>query len=533
MATALLTRRFLAEYSRRPINLVLLAVVPLIFVMLAAGAIGDFAKIVGGVADAEQLAAPTAGWAAAFLAGVAGFFHVLGSREADRRLAAAGMGAGRIVAGRLASGLALALVAAGAAIGALALGTGISDPFRVIAGTVMFAVIYFAIGVTVGALTRSEVNGSLVVIFVWMFDVFLGPAMAGSDVWITRLFPTHFVTLVMLGTTSGHAGRPGDLGWAVAWTVGALVIAIAVFGATNANLRVRRSNRRRSAGGRWLRPGLKFGLRDYRRNIADLRVRRSSRLRWAGGRRLRAGLKFGLRDYRRNIAMWVLLVLVPILFITLSFYVTPDDPAPVELVEGGVASIQMVSMSDVHGAIMVPITIGFLAGLAGLFVVQGSLEADARLAVAGFRAREILASRLGVIALAALLTTAAALAVTAVDFTPANWVWFGIGNALVAVTYGMVGVLVGVLFGRLGGLYLMFLVPFIDIGIAQNIMFSAAPPSWGLILPGRGSVQVLVDAAFTPTFDRLGALVLAAVWIAALAAATTTVFRRIAEPRGA
>ncbi len=524
-ATALLSRRFLAEYSRRPINLVLLVVVPLIFVMLAAGALGDFAEIVGGVADASLLAAPTAGWAAAFLAGVAGFFHVLGSREADRRLAAAGMGAGRIVTGRLASGLALALVAAGAAIGALALSTGISDPLRVIAGTVMFAVIYFAIGVTVGALTRSEVNGSLIVIFIWMFDVFLGPAMAGSDVWITRLFPSHFVTLVMLDATSGHAGPLGDLGWALAWTVGALVIAVAVFGATTANLRIRRSNRRRWAGWRRLHAGAVFGA-----TTTNLRIRRSNRRRWAGWRRLRAGLKYGLHDYRRNIAMWVLLVLVPILFITLSFYVTPDAPAPVELVEGGVASIQIVSMSDLHGAIMVPITIGFLAGLAGLFVVRGSLEADARLAVAGFRAREILASRLGVIALAALLTTAAALAVTAVDFTAANWVWFGIGNILVAVTYGMVGVLVGTLFGRLGGLYIMFLVPFIDICIAQTIMFSAAPPSWGRVLPGRGSVQVLVDGAFTPTFDQLGALVLAAVWIAGLVAASAAVFRRIAEP---
>jgi hypothetical protein len=464
------------------------------------------------------------------------------------------MGAGRIVTGRLASGLALALVAAGAAIGALALSTGISDPLRVIAGTVMFAVIYFAIGVTVGALTRSEVNGSLIVIFIWMFDVFLGPAMAGSDVWVTRLFPSHFVTLVMLDATSGHAGPLGDLGWALAWTVGALLIAVAVFGATTTNLRIRRSNRRRWAGWRRLHAGAVFGAtttnlrirRSNRRRWAgwrrlhagavfgatttNLRIRRSNRRRWAGWRRLRAGLKYGLHDYRRNIAMWVLLVLVPILFITLSFYVTPDAPAPVELVEGGVASIQIVSMSDLHGAIMVPITIGFLAGLAGLFVVRGSLEADARLAVAGFRAREILASRLGVIALAALLTTAAALAVTAVDFTAANWVWFGIGNILVAVTYGMVGVLVGTLFGRLGGLYIMFLVPFIDIGIAQNIMFSAAPPSWGLVLPGRGSVQVLVDGAFTPTFDQLGALVLAVVWIAGLVAASAAVFRRIAEP---
>ncbi len=206
MTTVLLTWRFIAEYSRRPINLVLLAVVPLIFVTLAAGALADFARILGGLTDSSLIAAPTAGWAAAFLSGVAGFFHVIGSREADRRLAAAGMGTVRVVAGRLASGLALALVAVVAAIAALALRTGISDPIRVVAGTIMFAVIYFGIGTTIGAVTRSEVNGSLIVIFVWMFDVFFGPAMASTDVWITRVFPTQFTTLLMLDAASGHGG---------------------------------------------------------------------------------------------------------------------------------------------------------------------------------------------------------------------------------------------------------------------------------------------------------------------------------------
>ena len=179
---------------------------------------------------------------------------------------------------------------------------------------------------------------------------------------------------------------------------------------------------------------------------------------------------------------------------------------------------------------MVPITIAFLAGLAGLFVVQGSMEADARLVLTGFRPREILAARLGVIGLASLLTTAVALGATAVDFAPAGWLWFAIGNILVAVTYGMIGVVIGVLFGRLGGLYMMFLLPFIDIGIAQNVMFSAAPPAWGGFLPGRGAVRVLVDAAFTPGFDQLNSLLVAAVWLVGLGAATLAVFRRVAQP---
>ncbi len=240
MNAALLTGRYLQEYARRPINLVLLVAVPLIFVLLTAGAIADFAIIVGVVEDASRLAAPTAGWAAAFLAGVAGFFHVLGSRDADRRLAAAGLGPTRVVVGRLTSGLLLALVAAGASLAALALRSDVADPGLAVIGTLMFAVVYFAIGVTVGALVHNEVNGSLIVIFIWMIDVFLGPAMAGGDVWITRLFPSHFVTLVMLGAGSGHAGPIGDVGWAIAWSAGAMLVAGFVFGVSTSNWAARR-----------------------------------------------------------------------------------------------------------------------------------------------------------------------------------------------------------------------------------------------------------------------------------------------------
>ena len=495
-SVTLLTGRYLTEYARRPLNLVLLVVVPLIFVSLSAGAIADFAEVVGGVGDTSRLPATTAAWAAAFIAGVAGFFHVLGSRGADRRLAAAGIGANKVVTARLASGLVLSLLAAAAAIISLAITTGIEDPARAIAGSLMAAFIYLGIGALVGAVVRSDVNGSLVVIFVWMFDVFLGPAMAGGDVWITRFFPTHFVTLVMLDAASGHAGPVGDLGWAAAWAVSALLLAGLVFAAAT----------------------------------RGPRERDTTSVRWASFKRLGAGLKYGFRDYRRNVAMWVLLILLPMLFISLSFYVTPDQLAPLELTEGGVTGIRMLSMIDLHGAIMVPITIGFLAGLAGLFVVQGSIEADARLFLAGFRPRELLFSRLGVITLAALLTTAVSLGVTSIDFAPESWGWFVFGNVAVALTYGMLGVLVGIAFGRLGGLYVMFLLPFIDVGIGQNIMFSAAPPDWGLILPARGAVRVMVDGAFTPTLDLTADLYLALGWLVVLGVAMAVSFGRLARP---
>jgi len=496
--TALLTWRYLNEYARRPLNLVLLGLVPVIFVALSAGAIADFARILGGEASLGQLEAATAGWAAAFLAGVAGFFHVTGSREADRRLAAAGSATSRVVAARVASSMALAAVASAGALIALAVRTDVTDVGRAVGATVMFAVIYLAIGITIGALVRSEVNGSLLIIFVWMFDVFLGPAMGRTESVIIRFFPTHFPTLVMLDASTIHAGPLDDIGASLAWTFGGLAIAIVALLATTRP--VRNSHTRRVTGS------------------------------WA---RMRTGLRYAWREYRRNTALWVLLVGLPIYFISVSLAVTPDDPAPVELVENGQKAITILSMVDVHGAIMVPITVAFLAGLAGLFVVLGSTEGDRRLIIAGFRPREVLAARLGVITLAAALVTAVSLAITAVGFEPQAWFTFALATLAVAVTYAMIGVVIGPLVGRLGGLYLMFLLPFLDVGLAQNVMFDAAPPTWATWMPAHGAVRVLIDGAFTASFDETTSLLLAVGWLVGVTAAAAAVFHHTSAPHNA
>ncbi len=496
MSRAMLTRRYFAEYARSPLNLVLLVVVPVVFVTLSAGALASFADLLDGAGNSRGLKANTAGWAAAFLAGVAAYFQVSGSREADRRLALAGLGAGRVVAARLASGLALALLAATGALLALAVRTGLPDPLRTLAATLMFAVIYLAIGALVGVLVRDEVNGSVTILFIWFLDVFFGPTMSGSDALVTRLFPTHFVSLVMVDANSGHAGPLSDLVVALVWTVGSLLVAALVFGAATRPARLAR----RSGG-----------------SLA----------------RLVAGLRYGLREYRRNTVLWALLVSVPLVFITLAIAVTPDGPMPVELNESGRHAVQTLSMVDLHGAIMAPIAIAFLAGLAGLFVVLGSAEGDRRLALAGFRAREVLGFRVGVVAAATLLVTAVSLAVSAVEFSPEQWLVFAGANLLVGLTYGLIGVALGPLVGRVGGLYLMFMIPFLDVGLAQNVMFDAAPPAWGRFMPAYGGVRVLIDGAFTPSFDELGSLLLGLGWLGAIAIAALAVFHRLAEPERA
>ncbi len=489
-ATLSLSSRWLAEYMRRPLNVVLLVAVPVIFVTLSAGALADFADILGGGSDVGEVEAATAGWAAAVLAGVAGFFHVSQSRQADRRLAQAGTGAGRVVASRLVSVAALAGLASAGALVALGVRTDMAGTWRVIGATVLFALIYAGFGVLVGALVRSEMNGSLIVVFAWIFDVFFGPAMGGTAT-VLRLFPLHFPTLVVTDVASGHGGALGDLGLSLLWaTISVAAAAVALVVTTQPH-------------------------------------EHATRAASPGRQRVVAGLRAASRQLRRMPVMWILILGLPVAFISSSIAVTPDYPTPVELVEDGQRALSIISMADVHGAVMVPITIGFLASLAGLFVILDSAQADRRLSLTRFRTNEILAVRMVVIAAASLLATAVSIAVTAVSFDAARWSVFVAANVLVALTYATIGVIVGPIFGRLGGLYVLLVLPFVDIGLAQNAMFDAAPPAWGRYLPAHGAVRVMMDGAFTQTFDETGALVLALGWLAALTATAVVVFRRV------
>src|SRR6266540_600734 len=165
--TILFVRRFLADYARNPVNLLVLVLVPLVFVIVAAGSLADAAKLLGGASGAIQVQTVTAGWAAGF-----------------------------------------------------------------VAATLMFAVIYLAVGAVTGALFRNPVNGTVLILFVWILDVFFGPTMS-PDKPATRLLPTHFLSLWMVDLPSHHGGRLGDLGWALAWTLAAAALGWAVIVSTS------------------------------------------------------------------------------------------------------------------------------------------------------------------------------------------------------------------------------------------------------------------------------------------------------------
>lgn len=234
--------------------------------------------------------------------------------------------------------------------------------------------------------------------------------------------------------------------------------------------------------------------------------------------------RMGFREQGRRPLLLVLLLALPFLFISWSFAITEPTPRLIAL-PGGERLV--TTMRDLHGAVMVPITVGFLAGLIGLFVVRSALESDRRLVLAGYSPGEAIVPRLAVLVSATLVVLAVSLAVTAIDFVPESWGPFVAGNLLAGLIYGLIGALAGALVGRLGGAYLMFFLPMMDIGVAQNPMFfDGSPQGWATLLPGYGPTRILIDGAFSQSFEAGGPLAVALLWLAGLSVAVVVLLRR-------
>jgi hypothetical protein len=491
---ALLVRRFLADYARNPVNLLILVLVPVAFVAGAAGSMAQLARLLSGtMAPGAAVQTVTAGWAAAFIAAIAAYFQVRAARAADRRLVLAGLSPGRLAAARAITGLALAVLASAAAVATLAARTGIAYPGRVLAGTFMFAVIYLAIGALAGTLVASPVNGTVLIFFVWITDVMFGPVFGSATRPAGRVFPTHFLTMWMTDLPSHHAGRIGDLGWALAWALGAAVLAWAVMASASRTAHAPRRGRPGSA-------------RDQ----------------------LSAAIRAGLTDWGRNRVLWVLLAAVPAVFIVLATALAPGSRVRLTLDDGGRQITKVVNLAfgaGIHPAFMAPIGIASLATLAGMFIILDSRAADQRLVLAGQRTGPLLASRITLIAAAALLATGVSLAVAATVASIGQWGGYIAASVLLALTYAMIGAILAPLFGRVAGVLVAFLIPFLDLGIAQDPMLHAAPPTWARFLPGYGSFRVLTNSILSHGLGSPWPLLAAFAWLAGLTAAVAVAFR--------
>jgi hypothetical protein len=222
-----MTRVFAREQLRAPFTLALLVVIPALFVVSAAGALSDFASALGGSLAGDAAVGLSAGWAAALISGALGFFQAASSRGADRRLALAELGPARVALSRIVASVGVAFIAATAAFIALLLRVDVAHPLHAAVAVLAFALLYLAIGVLVGSLIAAPLEGSLLVVFIFLLDAFAGPGMSGGSPPPWAVSQKAADILIAAGTGSG---TPTDDWVKVAVvTVGALVAAFLVF----------------------------------------------------------------------------------------------------------------------------------------------------------------------------------------------------------------------------------------------------------------------------------------------------------------
>jgi hypothetical protein len=219
---------FLREHLRARLTLVLLVAIPALFVLVSSSVLGEFAAALGGSVAGDSASALGAGWAAAFLAGALGFFQVSSSREADRRLALAGLGAVRVVAARIAASIVLGALISAVAFLTLWLTAGVVHPAHTFVAILAFALIYIGIGTLVGSFVSGELEGSLTVAFIFLIDAFSGPGMSGGG-GVAQVMPTRKTADVLIDAGAGQGSAGGDWTAVILTTLGALLLAASAF----------------------------------------------------------------------------------------------------------------------------------------------------------------------------------------------------------------------------------------------------------------------------------------------------------------
>jgi hypothetical protein len=219
---------FVREHLRARLTLAMLVLIPAFFVVIFASVLGQFAKALGGTMAGEATSAISAGWAAAFLCGALAFFQVSSSRGADRRLAAAGLGATRVALARIAAAIVLGIVVSAVAFLTLLVRSGIAHPAHAAAAILAFALVYVGVGALIGSLVAGPLEGSLLVVLVFAVDVFSGPSMTSSG-GVLSYGPSRDAATLLIAAGTGHGSPGGDWLAVAASVLVALTVALGAF----------------------------------------------------------------------------------------------------------------------------------------------------------------------------------------------------------------------------------------------------------------------------------------------------------------
>jgi ABC-2 type transport system permease protein len=200
----------------------------------------------------------------------------------------------------------------------------------------------------------------------------------------------------------------------------------------------------------------------------------------------------GLREYARTPVLLALLAFLPAYFILTFALLVPETTGQLSVPGDGQ---MLVTMNDVYAVTMTPMVGALVGGIAGLFVMQSARYTDARFVVAGASSLRVLLARFGLLTVVGGIVAAVSTAVLALTYVPERPAVVFLAVVLAALSYGLVGVLAGLVLNRLAGVYVLLFGSMLDMFILQNPF--SDPPAFARYLPGHAPVELVVDAGFS------------------------------------
>lgn len=218
------------SYVRQPINLVLLVLVPAVFIIAMRSAIGTFSNVLGGNVG-ERAGTGLAGlWAAALLAGVAVFFVLRTTLSTDARLVVAGLSRRSFVAAHSVTAVAIGAVTSAVSLGVLLATQDVASPATLFLAIFISALIYGAMGIGLARLIEGDLEGSFVLILVFMLDAFVGGPLGGAHGLGAAVYPLHYTSEITVAAMTG-GGYPAEwLLYGLAYLAVLAVLPLAVGG---------------------------------------------------------------------------------------------------------------------------------------------------------------------------------------------------------------------------------------------------------------------------------------------------------------
>lgn len=188
-------RAHATAFVRKPVNLVLLLVLPPVVTVLYGEALESFSMIASSLGVGTDLG--TVGqltgalWATAFLVGIIGLFQVISARRGDERLVLCGFSRTTLLATRLVTVFGAAVLAAGVSFAVLWITVSVNAPLTAFSALLAGGVTYGLLGMLVGALLPRELEGSLVLVFLVDIDDALSSGLFETTTVLPKLFPLY------------------------------------------------------------------------------------------------------------------------------------------------------------------------------------------------------------------------------------------------------------------------------------------------------------------------------------------------------